>query len=323
MAKRSVADRRSNLPGLKTALLWIGAGIVALVVIAATTIGPSLYRVLVGLNRYEYVPPVLPDRLHEIAILIFSKTNGFRDDEAIKAATTALIGISQRHGWSAVVTDNAAVFNPQQLARFKAVVWNNTSGDVLTTDQRASFKAYIEHGGGFVGIHGAGGDPKYRWRWYVETLIGAQFIGHPFAPQFQEATMHIEDRVNPATRGLGDAWIRRDEWYSFATNPRDLGIHVLATVDEHTYSPMMSLLFIHKDLRMGDHPIIWTHCIGAGRVFYSAIGHAPSTYGEPKHIQLLDGAIVWAAGLEGPPCDINPESAAITDSSPGLSVPHR
>jgi uncharacterized protein len=303
--------------------LWIGAGVLALLGFAAVMVGPSLYRVSIGVNRYESVPPMLPDHLHETAILIFSKTNGFRDDEAIEAARNALIGISRRHGWSAVVTDNAAIFNPQQLTRFKAVVWNNTSGDVLTTDQRESFKAYIEHGGGFVGIHGAGGDPKYRWRWYVDTLIGAQFIGHPFAPQFQQATMHIEDSENPATRGLGDTWIRKDEWYSFATNPRDRGVHVLATVDEQTYSPVMSLLFIHKDLRMGDHPIIWTHCIGTGRVFYSALGHAASTYSEPKHIQLLDGAMVWAAGLEGPPCDINPKSAAITVSSPGSSFPNR
>src|ERR1700722_17343486 len=168
--------------------------------IAAVTLGPDLYRVLIGMNRYESVPPFLPDRLNHTSILIFSKTNGFRDVDAIEAATSALIGISKRRGWSAVVTDNAAVFNPEQLRRFNVVVWNNTSGDVLSTAQRASFKGYMEGGGGFVGIHGAGGDPKYRWRWYVDTLIGAQFIGHPFGPQFQQASVHIEDTTNPATR---------------------------------------------------------------------------------------------------------------------------
>jgi uncharacterized protein len=298
-----VNSARSASSKLKIVALWIATCALALIAVGAITLGPSLYRVLIGINRYETVPPVLADRLRETAILIFSKTNGFRDEEAIKAATGALIGICQRRGWSAVVTENAAIFNPPQLARFKAVVWNNTSGDVLTADQRAAFKAYMERGGGFVGIHGAGGDPKYRWDWYVDTLIGAQFIGHPFSPQFQDATVHIEDGANPATRGLGDTWVHRDEWYSFATNPRDKGMHVLATVDENTYSPMMSLLFFHKDLRMGDHPIVWTHCIGTGRAIYSAIGHAASTYSEPKHIQMLDGAIEWAAGLSGMPCD--------------------
>jgi len=294
---------------LKLIVLWATAVLLALIIVAAVTIGPSLYRVLIGLDRYETVPPMLPEHLNSTAILIFSKTNGFRDDAAIKAATVALIDICRRRGWSSVATDNAAVFNAEQLRRFKAIVWNNTSGDVLTTDQRAAFKAYMENGGGFVGIHGAGGDPKYRWRWYVDTLIGAQFIGHPMGPQLQQATVHIEDTTHPATRELGDTWVRTDEWYSFAGDPRDKGLHVLATVDENTYSPVMSLLFIHKDLRMGDHPIIWVHCIGAGRAFYSALGHTPSTYSEPKHVKLLEGAIAWAAGLEGTSCERPLESA--------------
>ena len=295
---------------LKTIILWSATVVLLIIVIAALTIGPSLYRVLIGMDRYESVPPVLPDRLNSVAVLIFSKTNGFRDGEAIDAATTALVDISRRRGWSAVITDNAAVFNADQLHRFKAIIWNNTSGDVLTTAQRAAFETYMEGGGGFVGIHGAGGDPKYRWRWYVDTLIGAQFIGHPIGPQFQLATMHIEDSTHPATRGLGGTWTRTDEWYSFATNPRDKGMHVLATVDENTYSPVMSLLFLHKNLRMGDHPIVWVHCIGNGRVFYSAIGHAAGTYRELKHIQLLEGGISWAAGLDGTGCKDDLRSAA-------------
>jgi type 1 glutamine amidotransferase len=294
---------------LKVIFLWATAALLTLIIVAAVTIGPSLYRVLIGLDRYETVPPMLPEQLDATAILIFSKTNGFRDGAAIKAATLALIDICKRRGWSSVVTDNAAVFNVEQLRRFKAIVWNNTSGDVLTADQRAAFKAYMEKGGGFVGIHGAGGDPKYRWRWYVDTLIGAQFIGHPMGPQLQQATLHIEDATNPATRELGDTWVRTDEWYAFADDPRGKGMHVLATVDENTYSPVMSLLFIHKDLRMGDHPIIWLHCIGTGRAFYSALGHAASTYSEPKHLKLLEGAMAWATGLEGTACEGRSESA--------------
>jgi uncharacterized protein len=147
---------------LKAIFSWTAAALLALIVVAAVTLGPSLYRVLIGMNRYETAPPILPERLNSTAILIFSKTNGFRDDEAIRAATIALIDICKRRGWSSVVTDNAAIFNALQLRRFKTIVWNNTSGDVLTTDQRAAFQAYMENGGGFVGIHGAGGDPKYR-----------------------------------------------------------------------------------------------------------------------------------------------------------------
>jgi uncharacterized protein len=257
-----------------------------------------IYRVTIGYHRYETVPPQLPS-LDDKAILIFSKTNGFRDEPAILASNAALVAIGQRRGWSTFVTENAAVFNTEQLKLFKAVVWNNTSGDLLTEDQRAAFKNYLEQGGGFVGIHGAGGDPSYKWSWYVQTLIGAQFIGHTMQPQFQQATVQIEDADDPIMQGLPAKWVRSDEWYSFAKSPRAPGVQVLATLDEKTYSARM----FSKDVGMGaDHPVIWKHCVVNGRAFYSALGHQAGAYEEPAHIGLLERAIAWAAGFEGAQC---------------------
>lgn len=277
--------------------LALGAGgLLALVVLyVAVTTGPVLYRVYVGLNRYETTPPRLPAELKDTAVLIFSKTNGFRDDAAVAAANKALAGLARARGWSAVTTENGAVFNPRDLARFDAVVWNNTSGDVLTAEQKQAFIDYLNRGGGFVGVHGAGGDPIYRWRWYVESLIGAQFKGHTSKPHIQPAIINVEDRVHPATRGLPPRWTRYDEWYSFEKSPRLNGAHVLASLDESTYGAT-------KRLAMGDHPLIWTRCIGKGRAIYSALGHSAETYEEPLHLQMLAGAIAWAAGLEGPAC---------------------
>ena len=55
--------------------------------------------------------------------------------------------------------------------------------------------------------------------------------------------------------------------------------------------------------RMGDHPIVWTRCIGQGRVFYSALGHKAATYAEPLHLQMIDGALGWAAEARSRGCD--------------------
>ena len=51
-----------------------------------------------------------------------------------------------------------------------------------------------------------------------------------------------------------------------------------------------------QDLRMGDHPIAWSRCVGKGRSFYSAIGHKPESYSDPRHQQLIQDAIRWTAG---------------------------
>ena len=264
-------------------------------------VGPgNVGRMFLRINlHYETTPPALP-AMDNPAILIFSKTNGFRDDAQIRAADVALEKLAREKGWSSFTTENAAVFNASQLSRFKAVVWNSVSGDVLTSEQRAAFKTWMENGGGFVGLHGAGGDPSYKWKWYVDELIGAQFIGHTLSPHIQQGRLLVEDQNHPATRGLGNEWVRNDEWYSFDASPRTKGYHVLVAIDERSYSPREKIpLLVDKDLRMGaDHPMVWAHCIGKGRAFYSALGHEASSYAEEKHLALIAGAISWAAGLE-------------------------
>lgn len=275
---------------------------------AAYPAGRQLYAVAVGFHSHDTVPPVLPALPGDAAILVFSKTNGFRHEEAIPAAGAALREIAARRGWSLFATENGAVFNAGQLARFRVVVWNNASGDVLNEAQRAAFRTWLEQGGGFVGIHGAGGDLRYEWDWYVDTLIGAQFVGHTLGPQFQRATVQVADASHPATRGLDWSWDQTDELYSFAANPRAKGVRVLATLDEANYQPTMrfppplSWFIADQDLRMGDHPIVWSHCVGNGRALYSALGHPADAYAEPNHRKLLEGALAWAAGLDGPGC---------------------
>lgn len=278
---------------------WPLLGVAGVLIAGGIYAGIMLHRVYYGRHRYEMAPPPLPVQLRRPAILVFSKTNGFRDDKAVRAANAALATIAKNRGWSAFFTENGAVFNAADLSRFDATVWNNTSGDVLTTEQKQAFRSYIENGGGFAGIHGAGGDPRYEWRWYVETLIGAQFKGHPLNPQFQKAVIHIENPNDVVVKGLPHKWTRVDEWYSFEKSPRGEGVKVLATLDESTYRPRM----FWKDISMGaDHPIIWKHCVGKGRVFYSALGHSISTYSEPLHLKELENGIAWSAGLAGDGC---------------------
>ena len=117
---------------------------------------------------------------------------GFRDGPSVEAANAALRAMAQRNGWALVVTDKGGAITPSILRKFDAVIWNNVSGDVLTVTQRRAFEDYIAKGGGYVGIHGSGGDPVYYWDWYADTLIGARFAGHPMDPQFQDARVLVE-----------------------------------------------------------------------------------------------------------------------------------
>lgn len=282
-------------------VLWALLALVVLFAISIAYNWSTIQRVFLGgVKVYEKTPPALPADIARPAILVFSKTNGFRHEEAIPAANALFAQMAKDHGWGYFQTENGAAFSPAILSRFDAVVFNNVSGDVFTPEQRAALKHFIENGGGFVGIHGAGGDMTYDWKWYVGDLIGAQFKGHPMNPQFQQATVRTEDKGHPATRDLPDAWQRTDEWYSFEKSARRPGYHVLLTLDEKTYG---NRKMFGNDISMGaDHPIAWWHCVGRGRVFYSAMGHQASAYAEPDYRKVLLGATEWALKKDGPDC---------------------
>jgi type 1 glutamine amidotransferase len=256
--------------------------------------------------RYDIAPQRLVIPAGKPRLLLFEKMTGFRDDPSVAAAHALFVDLAKRNGWALVVTDKGGAITTANLNHFDAIIWNNVSGDVLTLRQRAAFKAYIEHGGGFVGVHGSGGDPAYFWDWYTDILLGARFIGHPGSPQFQDARIAIETTPGGIGQDLAPGWTMKDEWYSFRASARQNSAAVIATLDETSYVP--------GKLAMGDHPIVWTRCVGNGRSFYSAIGHMPATYSEPHYVQLLEQAISWAAGKGKTTCRAGKQIAAPSGS---------
>src|SRR3546814_7399369 len=63
--------------------------------------------------------------------------------------------MGQEKGFSVDATENSEIFNDDSLKKYSAVIFLNTTGDILNTAQEASFERYIQAGGGFVGIHSA------------------------------------------------------------------------------------------------------------------------------------------------------------------------
>lgn len=241
--------------------------------------------------QYDTQAPTIPALAHP-AILVLHKTNGYIHKEGLPAATRMLQELAEQQGWHLYQTDNAATHNTADLSRFDVVVWNNTSGDILTPDQRRDFRTWLEGGGRWLGLHAAGGDRKYAWDWYRDTLLGAQFIGHTMSPQFQQADVLVAD-ASPLTSHLPRPWVvGPEEWYAFDRNPRDTGARILLSLDEDSYQPENGRLSPFPDTNMpGEHPIAWTREIGEGTMIYSAIGHRPETYSLPAYREFIIRAI--------------------------------
>jgi len=249
---------------------------------------------------HDTVAPPLPAALQAPAVLVFTKTNGFRHEEGIAGGLEAMEAITRRHGWSMFHTENGAVFNQADLAVFGAVVFLNASGDMLNESQELAFRAWLEGGGGWLGIHAAGDGSHKAWRWYRDNLVGADFTAHIMGPQFQTASVVLENHGHPVLQGVPDVFEHKEEWYSWEKSPRLEGFTILATVDEESYTPEQAFFFGEpRDLRMGDHPVVWSRCVGEGRSVYATMGHRADAFTQPQVRMLLDNALVWLMQPQG------------------------
>lgn len=216
-------------------------------------------------------------------LLVFSKTGGFRH-ASIKDGKIALQKLATEHNFSVDFTEDAAAFSDANLAHYNAVVFMLTTGTILDDNQKAAFERYIRAGGGYVGVHSAS-DTEYAWSWYG-GLVGAYFDRVHGHSKVVQATIHVTDRTHLSTMMLPALWVRTDEWYNFASNPRG-NVNVLMTIDESTY----------KGGTMGaDHPIAWYHEYDGGRAWYTALGHTSESYYEPLFLAHLWGGILYASG---------------------------
>ncbi|MDV3308796.1 MAG: ThuA domain-containing protein [Cyclobacteriaceae bacterium] len=215
----------------------------------------------------------------EDMILVFHKTAGFVH-KSIPAGVQALKEIARDNAISVEATDDASIFNPQDLPRFKAVVFLSTTGNVLNDEQQAAFQQYIRSGGGFVGIHAAA-DTEYDWPWYNQW-VGAYFKSHP---KPQQAAVVVKNKNHPATRHLPDRWMRTDEWYNYKSIVD--GLEILCELDESSYE---------GGENGPGHPIAWYREFDGGRTFYTGGGHTDKSFAEPDFRRHLLGGIVYAMG---------------------------
>ncbi|MFD9907521.1 ThuA domain-containing protein [Streptomyces sp. NPDC059063] len=225
-------------------------------------------------------------------VLVFSKVTHFRH-ESIPAGIAAIERLGREHGFEVEATDDAAVFADDRLARFQAVVFNNTNstpekGDLLDAEQRAAFQRYVRGGGGWVGVHAASASER-DWGWY-EGLVGAIFDKHP---QVQPGRIKVLDHAHPSTKGLPELWERTEEWYNWRANPTGK-VHTLAQIKVRD-----GVTGLDEGV---DHPWSWCQNYEGGRSWYTAGGHASSAFQEDGFLRHLLGGIQWAAGAKAGDC---------------------
>ncbi len=160
-------------------------------------------------------------------------------------------------------------------------------------ESEEAFTEYIEQGkGGWIGFHHAtllgtfDGFPL--WQWFSDFMGGIRFKG--YIADFAAASVNVEDGKHPIMKGVPASFpIVKEEWYTYNKSPRlSRDIRVLASVDENTYVPV-------RNIKMGDHPVVWTHTKMKARNVYIFMGHGPELFENPSYTTMYRNAIFWAA----------------------------
>ncbi len=205
----------------------------------------------------------------------------------VSAGIAAIRDLGAQGGFQVTATSRATDFRGANLARYRAVVFLNTAGNRLNSEQEGALADLMERGGGFVGIGTAAeSEPGSA---LLDDLIGAR--PDPASPTGTTTrTLEVGDRVHPSTRDLPLELNRTDIWYRWQTRP---------TGTVHTVARWRTLADPPGDgTSTGgtDHPISWCRDIRGGRSFFTGMGRTADSYTEQLKTHLL-GAIQWATGL--------------------------
>ena len=233
-------------------------------------------------------------------VLVYSFTRGTYHDEAIAWASRALHFMGEKTGaFTATTSFDPAVFTPEQLGRFDAVVLNNTMLDVfgppeLEADRMRALVDFVRGGKGLAAIHSASvweKDPANPAEADFRQLVGGRFRNHPW--ESEPASIRVEDPGRPLNAAWGGqsalALPYPEELFQFDPPYSRQKVRVLFSLD-------LSETADKGQRPDKDYPLAWVQSCGKGRSFYTALGHSKHAFLNAAFLRHLQDGVQFALG---------------------------
>ena len=209
------------------------------------------------------------------ALIVWGGWDGHTPEQS--AAVVA--GLLRGNGFVVTVSPTTAAYADPGLGAMDLIVPMVTMSQIAK-EELAGLTAAVRAGTGLAGFHGTMCD-SFRAEPEYQFMTGGQWVSHP--GNIIDYSVNVTRPDDPVMAGIGDFSYRSEQYYMHV----DPANQVLATTTftgEHL-----------ADVAGVVMPVVWKRRYGAGRVFYSALGHTFAEFEVPQMRMIFERGALWAS----------------------------
>lgn len=189
--------------------------------------------------------------------------------------------ILEEDGFAVTVSDTLDTYKDRDLMAEQDLVVPAWTMGQIEGEQEQGLLAAVDSGVGIAGWHGCMAD-SFRNNTTYQFMVGGQFVAHPDG--IIDYTVNIAAPDDPIVAGLDDFQMHSEQYYMHT----DPGNEVLATTN---LEGRQSAPWVNGTVM----PVVWKRAWGAGRVFYSSLGHVARDFDVPEAREIQRRGMLWAS----------------------------
>ncbi len=189
--------------------------------------------------------------------------------------------ILEEEGFAVTISDTLDTYKDRDLMAEQDLVVPAWTMGQIEGEQEQGLLAAVDSGVGVAGWHGCMAD-SFRNNTTYQFMVGGQFVAHPDG--IIDYTVNIAAPDDPIVAGLDDFQMHSEQYYMHT----DPGNEVLATT---TLEGRQSASWVNGTVM----PVVWKRAWGAGRVFYSSLGHVARDFDVPEAREIQRRGMLWAS----------------------------
>jgi uncharacterized protein len=202
------------------------------------------------------------------------------EGHAPKQSVDVFVPLMRSSEYEVEISDSLDVYLDTDRMRSYDLISQAWTMGSITDDQVRGLLSAIESGVGFAGWHGGIAD-SFRSSCDYQFMVGGQWVAHP--GNIIDYRVNITNHNDPITAGLPDFDMHTEQYYLHTDPSND----VLAT----TNFSGEYISWIEGTVM----PVVWKRRWGAGRVFYSSLGHVAADFDVLEAREIVRRGLLWAA----------------------------